>query len=111
VSRVVTEEREVSLLEVQHCCAHFIPVTLKLQSPLRGLKIEEYQLGLKSPSRTDELMVDMRYLGVYFVQSRYLKCSLTGQPTVYLVKLDAAPLRKLSCSLFQVNAYRFYFMV
>jgi len=34
-----------------------------------------------------------------------------GQPTVYLVKLDAAPLRKLSCSLFQVNAYRFYFMV
>jgi len=51
------------------------------------------------------------------VQSRYLKCSLSpsevsiGQPRVSLVKLDAAPLRKLSCSLFQVNAYRFYFMV
>jgi len=64
-------------------------------------------------------VTEMRYLGVYFVQSRYLKCSLTvakrgsiGQPTVYLVKLDAAPLTwKLSCSLFQVNAYRFYFMV
>jgi len=34
-----------------------------------------------------------------------------GQPTVSLVKLDAPPLRKLSCSFFQVNGYRFYCMV
>ena len=50
-------------------------------------------------------VTEMRYLGVYFVQSRYLKCSLTVAKrgsieqltAVSLVKLDAAPLRKLPC--------------
>jgi len=58
----------------------------------------------------------MRYLGIYFVQSRKLKCSLdaakrgfyrAANSSLYLVRLNELRLKKSFYKLFQANVCQF----
>ena len=59
-------------------------------------------------------VTEMRYLGIYFVQSRKLKCSLDALSEgfialtiVYLARLDELCLKKSFYKLFQANVCQF----